>query len=86
MLSGRRQGGKCVVGRQSRYGDRTCKRYLFQLVFDRESVAGKNAQRFSGSYDNVDLKPGRYRTTLYAFDQAENVSPYKHVTFKVVKG
>jgi hypothetical protein len=54
-------------------------------TFEVQSKAGSNSKPFSGKLGHRTLRPGRYRATIVATDQAGNRSRPKRLNFGIAR-
>jgi hypothetical protein len=81
---GVRRGGRCAKGRVKAGGHR-CTRYVpLKGALQHEGAQGLNTFRFMGRLGGRTLRPGRYRLTATAEDQARNTSKPRRQPFRVV--
>jgi len=82
---GRRVRGKCVKPTRKNRNRRRCTRHVLFGRFAQQAAAGANTKAWSGRLGRKRLRPGRYRATLVATDQAGNASVPKRLRFTVVR-
>ena len=84
-LPGRRVGRRCVKPTARNRGKRRCTRYVTFGRFAVFAPPGVGIHRFSGRIGRRAMKPGAYRTTLVATDNAGNGSKPHSLKLKVVR-
>ena len=82
---GRKDGSACVKATKKNRDGKKCKLYKSSGAFAVDAISGENLHAFSGRIGTKSLKPGKYRATLTATDDAGNKSNVETLTFKVVK-
>ncbi len=82
---GRRVGRRCVKPTARNRGKRRCTRYVTFGRFAVIAPPGVGIHRFSGRIGRRAMKPGAYRTTLVATDNAGNGSKPRSLKLRVVR-
>ena len=85
QVKGRKSKKKCVKATKRNRRAKSCKRYVKAGELSRRAARGPNTVPFSGRIGKKALKPGSYRATLVATDEAGNKSLPARISFKIVR-
>jgi hypothetical protein len=84
-LKGKRVKGRCVKPRPRNRKRRRCNRFVRRGTLSANGKLGANRLNVTGLIKKRKLRPGRYRATITATDEAGNVSEPRPVSFKILR-